>query len=449
MSLLNDRVYDTNVGKTGTSLDRIRSTFHQLYEKNQTNFNVFELGHGDNWSTFISGFDIAFFNQATIYSPNPEILEEATGIFRIKNLLNTVMLGGPGLAHAERLKQRGYAQKDSAPMMAYSLTAADSDYELPQGLSMQRVITSEQLEVAKEVFSEGFGIPMEVSTAYLEMTFGSPNVFRYYLLDGDTPVSTSVFIRDGRFLGCFDVATPARHQRKGYGEALMKAMFAAHATMKDELVVLQASKPGEVLYRRMGYQIIDYTQWWFLEDQKMLRRFEDLELEIGPYKLRQLTAEDKDLVIEKYNESEIQKWMGLPIPFDEKAYEGWLSYFEASRRDGQAIWWMIERDGLCLGTFWFHHQNWKLDIAEIGYLAFSEARGQGMIPFLVRELAVKLLTEYKMERVEIFTDSRNDNSGRAALKAGFTLEGVRRRGGRNRAEVNDIKVYSLIASDLT
>ena len=46
-------------------------------------------------------------------------------------------------------------------------------------------------------------------------------------------------------------------------------MFAIHAAAGAELVVLQASTPGEVLYRRLGYQILEHAQNWAMLDKAL------------------------------------------------------------------------------------------------------------------------------------------------------------------------------------
>lgn len=101
-------------------------------------------------------------------------------------------------------------------------------------------------------------------------------------------------------------------------------------------------------------------------------------------------------------------------------------------------------DGL---NFCIKNQNWDEKISEIGYLAFPLARGKGMVPFLVKELAKIVLLDYKMNRVEIRCDPKNSNSGRAAEKAGFTFEGTLRNSKMYRGDPSDTQIFSPIPSD--
>ena len=177
-------------------------------------------------------------------------------------------------------------------------------------------------------------------------------------------------------------------------------------------------------------------------------RFKELELVLGGFHLRQMHESDKELILKNYNEDLIQRWMGIASPFLEENFTNWLAFQRADQERGGGIWWVIEQDGVALGQIWFRRQKWAEKISEIGYLAFPESRGKGMIPFLTRELAKLALLEYKMNRVEIWCDKDNVNSGRAALKAGFTYEGTMRKALYQRGVGLDSNVYSMIAEDL-
>ena len=267
--MLNDRVYDTNVGKTGTSLDRIRKSFFGLFEEYAHENSPFKAGYLDRSFWMTTGFDVQYFNQAVVFDSSAEVLEELVGKLRELKVLHSVVLGGAGLIHAEILRKRGYVVQSAVPLMAYALDPSRDNYTARSGLEVKKVETEANLAIAEALAAEGFGMTAELAHDYMSPVFGNPKAHRYYLIDNGTPVSTSLFFQDGKFIGCFDVATPERFQRKGYGEELMKSMFAIHAAAGAELVVLQASTPGEVLYRRLGYQILEHAQNWAMLDKAL------------------------------------------------------------------------------------------------------------------------------------------------------------------------------------
>lgn len=178
------------------------------------------------------------------------------------------------------------------------------------------------------------------------------------------------------------------------------------------------------------------------------QRFDIVELDLGPYHLRQMRESDRAEMLKHYNEELIVKWMGLAHPFLDENFDALVSFFKADQEQGGGCWWVIEQDGVIQGQIWFRRQDWRWKKSEIGYMAFPESRGKGMIPFLTRQLAEIALRDYKMNRVEIICAVDNENSSRVAEKAGFKFEGVLRKVHIQRGEALDQKLYSLIAEDL-
>ncbi len=448
MSLLNERIYDTTVGKTGAPLDRIRMLFHCSMRHLNSKESIFEFGGTHNYYWFTSGFDDAFFNQVTIYDRDPELLENAIERFYELNIVHSVFLGGSGLAHAETLKGRGYTMRGATPLMGYALDPKVDVHTLRAGLEVRRVESLEELAIAQQLLSSGFGISMEITQRYSEALFGNPDSYRYYLLDNGVPVSTTHFIRTGNFLGCFDVTTPVQYQRHGYGDELMKWAFATHVAMGDELVVLQATVAGQPLYRQRGFQFLEYVQSWFMEDTTRMRRFTHPDLQLGEFNLRQLKASDSAWMISLWNDDGVQKWMNVPEIFGESEFANTLSRFGAMHKNGTGINWVVERDGMPVAMLACHSTDWKLKATEIGFSTIPIYRGQGIMSSVMSQLAPFLFQEYELERIEIQADVANVGSRRVAEKAGFTYEGALRKRFLNGGELTDDAVYSMIKGDL-
>ena len=140
--------------------------------------------------------------------------------------------------------------------------------------------------------------------------------------------------------------------------------------------------------------------------------------------------------------------MLMPSPFEEKDFEDRLKKWEHLQSTGLGINWVIELDGVPQGSMACHHTDWELKRTEIGYMAFPPSRGKGVVPTVLRSLAAFLFKEYEFERIEVRTDSRNESSRRAALKAGFIFEGEIRKNFVNKGEITDDAVFSMIKSDL-
>ena len=73
----------------------------------------------------------------------------------------------------------------------------------------------------------------------------------------DVPVSTTAIVMGGGAIGVYNVATLPEHQRRGYGEAVMRhAVAEARKEHGIEHSILQSTPAGLRLYERMGYRTI-------------------------------------------------------------------------------------------------------------------------------------------------------------------------------------------------
>jgi ribosomal protein S18 acetylase RimI-like enzyme len=74
--------------------------------------------------------------------------------------------------------------------------------------------------------------------------------------DGE-PVSTAATVMGGGAVGVYNVATMPEHQRRGYGESVMRhAVAAAQRRCGIEQTILQSTPAGHRLYQRMGFRTV-------------------------------------------------------------------------------------------------------------------------------------------------------------------------------------------------
>lgn len=449
MSRLNELIYDSIDGPIGISLDRIRKLFHSAFKVFEAEGSPFQVGVEENCHWLVTGFEPSFYNQVNVYNGDPEVFEKSLERFYKLNLSHSVFLGGAGLAHAESLKSKGYINTLALPLMAYALDPIHDQHQLRDGLEVRRVLNEQDLIHAQSILSEVYETAPNFISSYCEPTLGVSESFRYCLFDNGIPVSTSHFIRIDNLLACWDVATSKEHQKKGYGEELMRWVMATHAVLGDELIVLQGSPAGQNLYRRLGFQFLEYLQRWQMEDLTRMRRFTHNHLQFDQYTLRPITELDAPWAVPYFNDQAILKWMNMGASFDEQKFLEDVNRWKNFQRNGVGIRWVIEEDGVPLGMIACHHTDWKLAKTEIGYMAFAPSRGKGLIPTIARQLTEFLVNEYQMQRVEIRTDIANDSSRRAAEKAGFLLEGTLRNNYLNEGNMTDDAIFAIIPSDLT
>ena len=100
-----------------------------------------------------------------------------------------------------------------------------------------------------------FNVPL----SWFREVFDPPEIWkRFHGYVGYTaagPVSTAAIVMSNGVAGVYNVATLPAHQRKGYGEAVMRhALAAAQREHGVEQTILQSTAAGSRLYQRMGYR---------------------------------------------------------------------------------------------------------------------------------------------------------------------------------------------------
>ena len=124
-------------------------------------------------------------------------------------------------------------------------------------LSVERVWDGGARDAFCAIGSVCFNVPI----SWFREVFDSGAVWErfaaYVGYTGGEPVSTAAVIMGGGAMGVYNVATLPGHQRRGYGEAVMR--YALEETRKEhgiERSILQSTPAGYRLYERMGYRTV-------------------------------------------------------------------------------------------------------------------------------------------------------------------------------------------------
>ena len=140
--------------------------------------------------------------------------------------------------------------------------------------------------------------------------------------------------------------------------------------------------------------------------------------------LRPWTLEDASVVVDAYNDSEIQKW--IPYSFDtaeaEQVIERWI---ETWRNETGACWAIAKKtDDLAFGRFAFQTIDLIGGLAEIAYWVLPQSRGEGYAPLAITAICEWAFGQLGLHRLELIHSVHNVASCRVAAKAGFELEGT-------------------------
>jgi RimJ/RimL family protein N-acetyltransferase len=159
---------------------------------------------------------------------------------------------------------------------------------------------------------------------------------------------------------------------------------------------------------------------------------------------------DAPAIVAACSDPEIARWIPIPIPYrleDARAFiaftaEGWSSGREPTFVIADAA------DRTLLGTLALHRRSDEPGKAAVGYWLAPGARGRGAATRAVQLVARWAFgIEPGLVRMELLTLVGNEASGRVALRAGFTQEGILRRYLPFRGDLVDAVMFARLRDD--
>lgn len=174
-----------------------------------------------------------------------------------------------------------------------------------------------------------------------------------------------------------------------------------------------------------------------------------VEISAGRLHLRPWRAGDEGALLEAGSDPAVQRWNALPVPYlpehartyvHRTSVEGWAS--------GRALTWAVceSTTGAVLAHIGLR-PGADPDVWDVGFWCRPSARGRGVVPHALRAACRWAFAELGAARIEWMAEVGNVPSRRVAEKAGFTVEGVLRRGLVHRGRHVDGWLGALLADD--
>lgn len=168
------------------------------------------------------------------------------------------------------------------------------------------------------------------------------------------------------------------------------------------------------------YAVIKRQAGYFLAERG------ELETAAAGLRLRPLLAKDLDDLAATCDDADVQRWTTVPGPYTRAMADDWFAFSQGAWDRGERVLYALaDADDRYCGSVELNLR--EPGEAEIGYFCSPWARGRGWMTAAVRRLCELGFEELGLERIEWRAVVGNDASRRVAEKAGFTVEGTRRR----------------------
>ncbi|MFJ9694257.1 GNAT family N-acetyltransferase [Kitasatospora sp. NPDC101183] len=167
--------------------------------------------------------------------------------------------------------------------------------------------------------------------------------------------------------------------------------------------------------------------------------------------LRAPVESDIDAIFAACQESEIQRWTVVPVPYRREDAEFFVHNLAVNgwRTGENRIWGVFERgSGALVGAQGIVLREGDKGCGEIGWWAVKEFRGRGYTTEAARAVARYGLREGGLRRLQWLAYVGNEGSRAVAEKAGFRFEGTLRSYAEQRGTFHDSWVASMLPSDL-
>ncbi|PWJ45617.1 Protein N-acetyltransferase, RimJ/RimL family [Quadrisphaera granulorum] len=166
---------------------------------------------------------------------------------------------------------------------------------------------------------------------------------------------------------------------------------------------------------------------------------QDAELVLRPWR-----AEDAPARVQAGADPAIRRWTSVTRGADLEQARSWIRDFEAARLRGDALYLALIADGQCVGGVGLIDVVHRHRRAEVGYWLLPEARGHSYVVRAVRALSAWSFRELGLNRLDLYTNTDNEVSMRAAEKAGFTREALLRRWYLGEDGPEDLILFGLV-----
>lgn len=214
------------------------------------------------WLT-LSGCPSTDFNVILCYGDSRgdwgPLLTESLADVAAASVPSVIMVTGPALGSVQVLIDAKWVCIGEVPLMHLPAGAVPPD----PGDDAVRVLGAEDLGEVRRIVSEAFGLSPDITELAIPDATTEPGPFALWGVEiDDRLVSVAASVRVGSSAAFWSVATPSSEHRRGHGQRLFASVHPRLRAEGVEDFLLYASGPGQALYRRLGYRVVENWQLW-------------------------------------------------------------------------------------------------------------------------------------------------------------------------------------------
>jgi len=201
----------------------------------------------------LTGEDCADLNSAVVVrGATPELLEEYVHEIRLRELPAVLMVDPSARDLSKAASAMGLTPAGATPVMlrhAAPIEPLHRTFNARRAGSMDVPTTN---DLAAEAFSlERAAVHRATPAAYLDGL-----VETWLVEDAGVPVGCGTFVRTGDTVGVYIMSTPARHQRRGIGRAVLEHAMRHYQDDGVTTFTLEATAAGFHLYEQLGFRTV-------------------------------------------------------------------------------------------------------------------------------------------------------------------------------------------------
>ena len=176
-----------------------------------------------------------------------------------------------------------------------------------------------------------------------------------------------------------------------------------------------------------------------------LARLPQPVLVLDEFVLRPWHASDASAVVEAYAEPSIQRWHGRSMTEDEA--RAWVDSWPGRWAQETGGGWAVAGESGLLGQVSLRRVSLIEGLTEVSYWVLPAARGHGVAPRALRAVTSWVFDQLSLHRIDLAHSTMNLASCRVAAKAGYALEGTKRREALHADGWHDMHLHARLIDD--